>query len=60
MKNIFFFFLSENFIFLVVKFSIYLNRRVLLMGKNLEQLNRELYSSGTQPVPYKFWRSVTI
>ena len=31
MKNIRFFFLSENFQFLVVKFSIYLNRRVFVM-----------------------------
>ena len=27
------FFLSENFHFLVVKFSIYLNRRVFVMGR---------------------------
>ena len=29
-------FLSENFQFLVVKFSIYLNRRVFVMGKGRE------------------------
>ena len=34
MKNISFF-LSENFQFLEVKFSIYLNRRVFVMGRNL-------------------------
>ena len=28
-------FLSENFQFLVVKFSIYLNRRVFIMGNNI-------------------------
>ena len=33
MKNIKVFFLSENFQFLEVKFSIYLNRRVLVMGR---------------------------
>ena len=32
MKNISFFFLSENFPFLVVKFSVYLNRRVFIMS----------------------------
>ena len=31
MKNIRVFFLSENFQFLVVKYSIYLNRRVFIM-----------------------------
>ena len=31
MKNISFFFLSENFQFLEVKFSIYLNRHVFVM-----------------------------
>ena len=31
MKNIRFFFLSENFPFLVIKFSNHLNRRVLVM-----------------------------
>ena len=29
------FFLSENFPFLVVKFSIYLNRRVFVMGMKM-------------------------
>ena len=32
MKNIRFFFLSENFQFLVVKFSVYLDRRVFVIG----------------------------
>ena len=34
-------FLSENFYFLVVKFSIYLNRLVFVMGQNF------LYTSNT-------------
>ena len=33
------FFLYENFQFLVVKFSIYLNRRVFVMLRNMEPLN---------------------
>ena len=36
MKNNRVFFLSENFQFLEVKFSIYLNRRVFVMGINLQ------------------------
>ena len=32
-ENYHFFFLSENFHFLVVKFSVYLNRRVYVMGR---------------------------
>ena len=38
MKNIRFFFLSENFQFLVVKFSMYLNRRVFIMDKRFRDI----------------------
>ena len=34
------FFLSENFHFLVVKFSVYLNRRVFVMNINPKYLTR--------------------
>ena len=37
MKNITVLFLSENFQFLEVKFSIYLNRRVFVMMKKLSK-----------------------
>ena len=40
------FFLSENLVFLVVKFSIYLDRRVFLMiVKSLEILSKKIVSS---------------
>ena len=46
-------FLSENFQFLVVKFSLYLNRRVFVMHKisaafkkiNILQMRQTMYSS---------------
>ena len=38
-------FLSENFQFLVVKFSVYLNRRVFVMASNMqERMNRKVQS----------------
>ena len=40
MKNISVFFLSENFQFLEVKFSIYLNRRVFVMNLDATSLMR--------------------
>ena len=41
MKNIRFFYL-KNFVFLEVKFSIYLNRRVFIMTKGSGELSLEL------------------
>ena len=38
-------FLSENFQFLVVKFSIYLNRRVFVMGGICLKIRIKLYTA---------------
>ena len=39
------FFLSENFHFLVVKFSVYLNKHVFVMGINKIKLVRVVYNT---------------
>ena len=41
-------FLSDNFLFLVVKFSIYLNRRVFVMNRSFESLLSASWSKGTE------------
>ena len=42
-------FVSENVQFLVVKFSIYLNRRVFLMSNSFETCTDYLYHHRNQP-----------
>ena len=44
MKNIKVFFLSENFNFLVVKFSVYLNRCVFVMCLSSEKIGEKFTS----------------
>ena len=50
-------FLSENFQFLVVKFSIYLNRHVFVMWKGVETVQTTSYVSShqCQEVFFRFW-----
>ena len=48
MKNIRFF-LSENFHFLVVKFSVYMNRHVFVMGSGVSEVNNiDAYQTAQQ------------
>ena len=52
MKNIRVFFLSENFQFLEMKFSIYSNRRVFVMKALLQPTNFTLGPDATQAIGF--------